>query len=60
MNTGFPTLTELQVWLKIFRTYGGNTTNVEVKVPQGGLPENLAFTTAAFATMPEGGASISN
>ncbi len=60
MNTGFPTLTELQVWLDTFRTYGGDTTNVEVKAAQGGLPENLALTTAAFATMPEGGASISN
>lgn len=58
MSTDFPTPEELQVWLDTFRTYGGDTTNVEVKAAQGGLPENLAETTAAFANMPEGGLII--
>lgn len=58
MSTDFPSPEELQVWLDTFRTYGGDTTNVEVKAAQGGLPENLAETTAAFANMPEGGLII--
>lgn len=39
-------------WL---RERKGDTTLIEVKAARGGIPENLAETTCAFANMPEGG-----
>lgn len=48
----------LKETLSELRTRRGDSTRVEVKRAEGGLPENLPTTICAFANMPEGGTII--